>query len=145
MSFLIWILIGFSLMVLELFTGTMVIFFFGCAALLVGLATMAGITETLIPQMVLFSVLALATVYAARAKLKRLFAGDEQSEQKRGHMIGLRAWAESDFQDRRGKVMLNGSSWDAEIQDDTPIKQGDILFVHGMQGITALVSRQKPE
>lgn len=148
MSYLIWIFIGFSLMVLELFTGTMVIFFFGCAALLVGLATLMGLTTSLVTQIVLFSLLAMASLYAARARLKGIFGGVERGARganEREHMVGLRAEAESDFRQGRGKVLLNGSSWDAEAKEDIPIQKGEILYTHGLNGIAVVVSPNKPE
>ncbi|MBY6205503.1 NfeD family protein [Halomonas denitrificans] len=145
-----WLILGALLVLSEFFVTGIIAVFFGVGALLVGLATAAGLLNSAPEQIVLFAILSLGSLLLAREKVKIWFRGsvsdrwdgDRNLIEARGERVTVTA----DFVDGVGRVRLSGVDWKAEVEPDaTPLSIGDTAWVIGHRGITLRVSRERPD
>lgn len=146
MTPLIWISIGLLLILSELLATSIIAVFLGLGALATGLALQFGWVESLTAQLVLFSLVSLASLLLARRKLQAWFVGETRTPSKASQHfqeeIGQRVEVISDFDQGAGRVRLNGVAWDAFSED--PLKQGDIAWVTANRGIQLFVTQHNP-
>jgi len=133
---LIWILIGFLLIIAEFVLTSFIVVFFGIAALLVGLLLWLGMTAAFgIPYLV-FAAFSLGSVLLLRSRFKEWFMGRTISADVDDDFIGHEVRIESGFDaanPKRGKVAYRGASWDSH--SDTPIlAAGSLARIVGRNG-----------
>lgn len=146
MNALVWIIVGIALILSELLATSVVAVFIGLGALVTGIALWAGLIDSLAAQLLLFSLVSVASLVLARRRLKAWFGG-YTTDQGENHStfrqdIGERVSVETDFDQGSGRVILNGVAWDALSDDD--LKAGEVAWVIANQGIRLTVSRQRP-
>ena len=143
----IWILAGIVLIVAELLVPGVVIVFFGVSAIVVGLLLGCGIALPVSAQLIIFGVLGLVLLFALRARFTALFHGASTAEANGVEIFspGETAEAISAFQDGRGKVLLRGAQWQAELEDAQEAAAGQRLYVVGHRGLILRVCTRAPE
>lgn len=136
MAWWAWVVAGFVLLALEMASpGGFHIFFFGCAALVVGLLAALGWAEPLWLQGVLFAGLSVAAVVFFRPLLARQLRsapGDTVDD-----LVGERARAcEEIAADGFGRVELRGTKWNAKNVGETAIAADQACPVERVDGLT---------
>lgn len=141
-----WLLLGFALLISELFVPGVIAVFFGVGALAVGLLTLAGVIESLAVQLLCFGVLSLAALFGLRRRCTRWLRGSvggrTSTDLDDVGVLGNRVTVMTDFIDGTGDVQLNGAKWDAESNE--PLRTGDTAWVIGISGIVLRVSASRP-
>ncbi|KAF0809229.1 hypothetical protein A167_01990 [Alcanivorax sp. S71-1-4] len=141
-DYALWLILGFLLIISELFVTGVIAVFFGIGAIIVGLLTLFGITESLTSQLWLFAVISLVALFGARRHFKGWLTGNvgdaPSSEAGLGDAVGSRVTVLTDFVHGSGHVQMHGAKWDAESSDD--LKAGDVAWVSGNCGIVLKVS-----
>ncbi len=135
MSVGIWLILGSSLIIIEMMLGSVLFAFFGVSALLVALLTWLGITTSLASQLMVMSLSSGALLFVARAKVKAVFVGVTQKDSNKHDdtgLIGMIAVVQEIQADGRARVMLNGVSWSAHL--DHPAQPGDRVQVVDTKG-----------
>jgi membrane protein implicated in regulation of membrane protease activity len=114
---LIWILVGFVLIVAEFMLSSFIVVFFGLAALCVGLLLWAGMTDAYGLPYLMFAALALGSVLLLRSRFQEWFVGTTISADVDDDFIGHEVRVASGFDvasPGRGKVDYRGASWDSK-------------------------------
>lgn len=141
-DYALWLILGFLLIISELFVTGVIAVFFGIGAVLVGLLTLFGVTTGLTSQLWVFAVISLVALFGARRHFKRWLTGDvtdsPSSDAGLGDTYGSRVTVLTDFVHGSGHVQMHGAKWDAESDDD--LKAGDVAWVSGNRGIVLKVS-----
>ena len=139
MSWWIWILLGFLLLLLELLlSSSFYLLFFGCGALVVGLLTVLGWPGPVWAQGLLFSVLSVLSIALLRQRLVRNFkpASDREVDSLVGETaIALQGIETHGF----GKAELRGSSWNARNAGESSITAQQRCRVEKVDGLTLWV------
>ena len=136
MEWWIWVVAGFVLLALELASpGGFYLFFFGCAALAVGLLAAPGWAQPLWLQGVLFSGLSVAAVLLFRPLLVRqLRSGASDAVDD---LVGERALAcEKIAANGFGRAELRGTKWNARNIGETAVGPGQSCSVEHVDGLT---------
>ncbi len=143
----IWILVGIVLTVAEFLVPGVVIVFFGVSAIVVGLLLGCGIALPVSAQLILFGVLGLVLLFALRARFTALFHGASTADATGVEIFspGETAEAITAFADGRGKVLLRGAQWQAELEDAQEAAIGQRLYVVGHRGLTLRCRTHAPE
>lgn len=143
-----WLILGASLVLSEFFATGIVAVFFGVGAILVGIATFAGLISSPAEQILLFSVFSIGALLFARERVKVWFRGKVSDrwdgDQDLIAARGARVAVSAAFRDGVGKVRLSGAEWKAECDDGAALRPGDTAWVIGHRGITLLVSATRP-
>ena len=135
MSWWVWLLIGFVLLLLELMTpGGFYMFFFGVGAIVVGLLALLGIPQTASVQWLLFAVISIvAFVFFRKPLLERTRTS---TEGKVDNLVGETAVALGDIGIQQiGKAELRGSAWSARNIGETIVNAGDRCHVERVEGL----------
>lgn len=137
--YLIWLLIGFSLVIVELLTGTFYLLMLGVAAF--GGAAVAYASRVFEAQVIVAAVIAAGGCYGVHLYRAR------NSKDK---MISIDAGQPANFEnwvDEGGglaRVRYRGASWDAHIDGGGVLIAGALLYVLQIDGHMLKVSRQRP-
>ncbi len=137
----IWIIAGIILLIMEFAAPGFIIFFFGVAALLVGIVCLI-LPLSMNLQLILFIILSLFMVYFLRKKMKSIFAGrvksGEEIDDSKDSFVGEKAFVISKISpDRGGKIELHGTSWNAESDEELDVDQ--IVIVTAKNNLTLKV------
>jgi membrane protein implicated in regulation of membrane protease activity len=136
---LVWLLVGVGLLVLEAVTLAFVAVYFGVAALVAAAADGFGAPVWL--QVVLFCAVSLAGLAATRRVATRAFRGPVVRTNVHG-LVGRRGVVTKAVSpDGAGQVRLGGDYWTARPYfDDAPvIPEGARVEVMKVEGVTAIV------
>ena len=142
MDWWIWIVVGLVLLAFEVFVpGGIIVFFFGAAALVVGILVGLGIASPLWVQLALFSALSVVSLLTLRgAILRRINAAGQDLEVDT--LIGKTVIATVEIAPgAEGKSELRGTSWSAENIGDEPIAEGSKATVERVDGLRLFVRR----
>lgn len=144
-----WLILGASLVLSEFFATGIVAVFFGVGAILVGIATFAGLISSPAEQILLFSVFSIGALLVARERVKVWFRGKVSDrwdgDQDLIASRGARVEVVTAFNNGVGKVRLSGAEWKAECDDGSALQPGDTAWVIGHRGITLQVSPARPD
>ncbi len=113
---LIWIMIGFALVIAEFFLTSFIVVFFGVAAIVVGIAIWLGLPADGGLVYIVFAAVALLTLFGLRSRFREWFTGDVTQGGLDEDFIGHDARVASGFDEvtpGRGKVTYRGASWEA--------------------------------
>ena len=130
-----WLIIGFGLMAAELLgiEAAYYLIFVGVAAILTGLAGLAGLELPIWGQWLLFSTLAIASMVLFRRKLYDRFRGGLPAFGN--NLIGAVITPDADVPPGgRCRVRLRGSTWSAENVGTAPIAGGEPASVVATDG-----------
>ena len=134
-----WLAAGLVLVVAELATpGGFVIVFFGVGALAVGLLVLLGVVDSLTIQILLFSVLSVASLALVRGRLQSRIRVPPSSNVD--SLIGDLAIPQEPLSPGVvGRVEVRGSTWSARNTSDVTIRQGQRARVAAVDGLMLAV------
>lgn len=136
-----WLAVGLVLMIAEVVTPGFILFFFGLAAVLVGLLSfIPAVAASGTLQLILFAALSVATLLLLRRQMKALFTGRSRNGQPEieDALLGRHAVVtERIAAPRDGKVEVNGVMWTATAGE--VIEAGTPVEVVGREGLTLRV------
>ena len=136
---LLWLLVGFGLVIVELLTGTFYL-------LMLGIATFCAAAEAYFGQG--FEVQVIVAVAAAAAGCYGVHL--HHARNAKAQMPSVDAGQPANFEnwiDQGGglaRVRYRGASWDARIDGQGDLEAGALLYVTHTEGHTLNVSRQRP-
>jgi membrane protein implicated in regulation of membrane protease activity len=142
MTWWIWLLLGFFLMLLEMVTpGGFYLLFFGFGAIVVALLTALNVSGPLWLQWLLFSLLAVAVLPFRRPLLKRMRLAGTGVEVD--SLVGQTAVALQEIAaDAVGKAELRGTPWNARNASSAPVKEGQRCTVERVEGVMLWIRGQ---
>lgn len=139
-----WLLLGVVLTALEMAaSGGFYIIFFGIAAFIIALLALAGIAGPLWFQLLLFSVLSVASLQFFRNPIMRrlkLDGGAPDIDTLAGETCSV---IESMPPGGNGRVELRGTSWSAKNLGMTPLSSGARCTVVRADRLTLLVKAEE--
>jgi membrane protein implicated in regulation of membrane protease activity len=138
-----WMLFGFGLLAVEMFTpGLFYFFFFGVGAILVGALVGLGVDASVSLQWLLFSIFSVATLVLFRQKLAG-FLGGKNPNVRTGDLDSLVGEIMTLLDDlapnAAGKAEGRGSSWTVVNGGAEPLHKGQRCRVYKMEGLTLWV------
>lgn len=137
-DYLIWLIAGLVLVIIEVMTGTFYLLVLGIAAFAGALAAYFG--AGLLAQVACTGILAAIGLFAVhrRHQSRPGNAGHDRSLDL-GQAVTLESW--QDQSSKRVRVKYRGASWDAELVGDTDVQLNDTLYICGSRGSQLQVSR----
>ncbi|MDG2307086.1 MAG: NfeD family protein [Candidatus Binatia bacterium] len=140
MPWWIWILIGLSLFVIEVFIPTdFFMFFFGLAAIVVGVGATSGLLESMWVQSVSFAVVALVAVAFLRKPLSKRWTATEGSHS--GEIVGNSVVLTEVLEPSSvGTAEFRGSTWSVRTAGAAPLASGTRCRVNKVEGLVLWVS-----
>ena len=138
-----WLVLGLVLVVSELATpGGFYIIFFGVGALSVGVLAALDLAGPAWMQVLLFSIISIASIVLFRGRLLQMFQIDPQAPSV-DVIVGEVAVASEDLAPGAlGRVELRGSAWSARNDAPTFVARGARCRVIKVDGLTLHI---KPE
>lgn len=135
-----WLVLGLFLVLVELAAaGGFYVIFFGIAAILVGLLSSVGAAGSVGVQLLLFSVLSVASLLLFRSRLVKRFQGDPQAPPV-DQLVGEIAIVTEDLiPGGVGKVELRGTNWSARTAGAATLTRGSRCRVTRVDGLTLTV------
>lgn len=132
-----WLLVGIALLGIEILTpGGFFIFFFGAAALAVGLLALLGWQPGLPVQGLIFLALSVVSLLLFRKPLLERFQKSIPNKQV-DSLVGETAVALEEIPaGGMGKAELRGSAWSARNLGDSPIQLKQRVRVERIDGLT---------
>jgi membrane protein implicated in regulation of membrane protease activity len=135
-----WLVLGLLLLVAEMAaSGGFYFIFFGVAAVLIGLLASADMAGPFWAQLLMFSVLSLATLALFRARLLRWLQLDLQMPEVDSLMGEIGVVTEPLVPGLVGKIELRGSSWSARNRGAASLGTGTRCRVVGVDGLMLFV------
>lgn len=137
--YLLWLLIGFGLVVVELLSGTFYLLMLGIAAF--GAAAVAWFGQGFEVQAIVAVAVASAGCYGVHV---------HHARNSREQMASVDAGQPANFEnwiDQGGglaRVRYRGASWDAHVDGEGDLAAGALLYVLRIEGHALKVSRQRP-
>jgi len=133
-----WIFLGILLMVLEIFTPTFFVFWFGLGSL--AAAIVAYFYENTIFELLTFIVVSGILVLSTR-KLAKKITGEEVRSINVDEIIGKEAIVIEQIDNKLGKgvVKVSGDMWRAVSVDDVVIQSGEKVIIEKVEGAHVVV------
>lgn len=140
MPWWLWMLFGFGLLAVEIFTpGLFYFFFFGAGAILVGMMVGIGVDASVSLQWLLFSIFSVATLLLFRHKLVALLDSNNTNARTGdlNSIVGEVVILTDDLAPNAvGKAEGRGSSWTVVNGGAEPLCKGQRCRVYKMEGLT---------
>lgn len=138
-SDLVWLVVGVGLLLVEVFTLTIVLGLLGVAALVA--AAVAALDVGAVGQAVAFAGTSAALLIFARPPVQRMLnRGDDGRSSDARALAGSTATVVERVSDETGRVRLNGELWRARpYAGGGPIEAGRPVSVAAVEGATLLV------
>lgn len=137
-AYLLWVVTGIVLIIVEMLTGTLYLLVLGVAALAAAAAAYLG--QSFWVQAVIVAAVAVVGVIL----LKR-FRGAPQPASGQGLDIGqavvLDAWISE--ADGLARVRYRNAQWEAQVTGER-VPGGKVFYIHAVEGSTLRVSAAKP-
>lgn len=135
----LWLIIGFVMLVIEMFSLSFFAFFIAMGALLTALLTYFGILPTITLQVVVACVSSVVFLLLLRKVLKQKF-----SQSKSGvdytEFTGEKVKVVREIpQNGSGRVFYRGAEWEAVSNDGSRIPENTIVTIVKMDGIVVIV------
>ena len=136
-DYLIWLIAGLGLIIIEVMSGTFYLLVLGLAALAGALAAYWGAGAFV--QVVCAGVLAGIGLLAVK-RWHRSRPTREQQDRSLdlGQVVTLESWLDRDS--KRVRVKYRGTTWDALLIGEADVQLNDTLYIHGAQGSELHVS-----
>lgn len=138
----IWLLCGVIGLALELILPGLIVLFFGCGALLTGIATWIFSSLQIEGQLIVFVVSSVVLLLVFRKMLRNRFFNNskESDDELADEYIGKTAVALTDFANGHGEVEFKGSKWEALSADE--ICKGDTVVISSRESIKLTVEKK---
>lgn len=135
----LWLIIGFIMLVIEMFSLSFFAFFIAMGALLTALLTYFGILPTITYQVVVFCASSVLFLILLRKLLRQKF-----SQAKSGvdytEFVGDKVRVLQEIPENgRGRIFYRGTEWEAVSIDGKPIAKDTLVTILKMDGIVAIV------
>lgn len=138
----IWLICGVVGLALELVLPGLIVLFFGCGALITGIAAWIFPSLQIEGQLLTFVISSVVLLLVFRKMLKNRFftVSKESDDELADEYIGKTAIALVDFVNGRGSVEFKGSQWESLSSDD--IKKGDQVLISQRESIQLTVKKK---
>ena len=138
-----WILLGLTLLGLEILSGGFYLMFFGLAALAVGAVVVFGVSEPVWLQWVLFSVLSFASLLLFRGPLLRTIKAKDRTQKYSDNLVGEVATLLEDLSPgSTGKAELRGATWTVRNGGEATLTKGQRSRVVRVEGLTLWITAE---
>jgi Membrane protein implicated in regulation of membrane protease activity len=134
-----WLIVGFLMLVIEMFSLSFFAIFFALGALLTAALTYFGVLPSVTWQVVIFCVTSILSLIFLRKFIKKTFSkpkGGKEYSEFIGDPVRVTKAIPANG---RGKVYYRGTEWDAISEDGQPIDQEATVTIIRMDGIIAIV------
>ena len=138
-AYLVWLLLGLALVIVELLTGTFYLLVLGVAAF--GAGAVAWFGGGFAAQSIAAAVVALAGAYFVYAYRARNSA-QQMAPIDAGQPASFENWV--DQQGGLARVRYRGASWDARLEAGESPQPGALLYVLATEGNTLRVTSRRP-
>ncbi len=135
---LIWAIIGLILIVLEVFTTTFFLLFFGVSALLVAVIKLFGL-EYLPAEIIIFAALGIVGTFFFRKKITKSFRSTKTISIDKEKTVSI---TEAIPAGKSGSVMYQGAPWQAINESEEELKEGEEAVIDRIEGVK-LILKQK--
>jgi len=138
----VWLVIALVLVGLELATTALVALYLAAGAVGAGIAAVAGASFPL--QIVVFAVVAVATLITTRKPLLRALGKTPVAVSNAPNVVGKRAIvtvAVDGGPGQRGQVRVGTEFWSARSENEQPVAEGATVEIAAIDGV-ALVIRE---
>jgi len=142
---ILWMILGFILLIAEMFTATFFIMWFGVSALFTALLTWLWIDSFMI-QLLIFAIVSFLMVLFTR-KLANKMSGEPSRKITQDEIIGKTGIVtETILSDNsKGLVKMNGQVWRAVSEKGTEIERGKKVTVKRLYGVKIYVEENEQE
>ncbi len=141
MNELFWLILGITLIILELFIPGLIVIFFGISAILMAILIYLGFITNIFYQFLLWSILSIILVLTLRKLTIKFYPSSEKYqfskdslERKKGIVV-----EEINPHVGSGRVKISGSYWKAISDDGTIIPVGKEIIVVRQDGLLLYV------
>lgn len=138
-AYLIWLLLGLALVIVELLTGTFYLLVLGVAAFAAG--ALAWFGGGFAAQSICAAAVALAGAYGVHAYRARN-AARQMAPIDAGQPANFEIWLDQGA--GLARVRYRGASWDARLEPGETPQPGALLYVLATEGNTLRVSAKRP-
>ncbi|HJS39712.1 MAG TPA: NfeD family protein [Burkholderiales bacterium] len=138
-AYLLWLLAGLALVIVELLTGTFYLLVLGAAAFAAGAAAWLG--GAFPAQAITAALIAFIGAYFVHAYRARNLARQMPSIDG-GQPASFEHWVDEGA--RLARVRYRGASWDARLEDAAAPQPGALLYVLATEGNRLRVSARPP-
>ena len=138
-NYLIWLIVGFALVIAELVTGTFFLLVLGIAAFAGSATAWFGLGFWV--EALCAATVGVAGVFWVRRQRKTLQQPDMASLDV-GQTVVFDVWVSRD--QGAARVTYRNTQWDAEVEGEREIDQGQVLYIHAVDGNTLKVAKTKP-
>ena len=140
--FILWVVIGIILCLVELMLPGLIIAFFGAGAIITGIIC-ALFDISLKIQLFIFLVSSLALIFILRKYFKKIFLGNKTNQESlEDDFIGQKAIAITDItQEHNGKIMFRGTNW--TVSSEKIITKDSQVQIVGQNNLTLKVKSIK--
>lgn len=126
----LWLAAGGLLLIGEIVTGTSWLLWPAVCAAFVGALSALGLPFPIQDQLMLWAGLSIVTTFAGRRLFRRKTAEEDADvNDVRQRLVGRQAEAIAPFVGGRGRVLVDGCEWPAELDDSAAVAAGDRVEV----------------
>lgn len=141
LSFLqIWLIVAALTLIIELMSVSFVLVFFTIGALVTALTSWVGLTPSLVPQLLLFSVVSVGSLVFLRKPFQLLFKKNGKTVEYTEYIGDSATVIETIAAEGEGKVFFRGTEWIAVSEQNTEIKEGSKVVIKQLDGIRLIVA-----
>jgi hypothetical protein len=130
--FALWLVIGGLLLAVEVATGSGWLLWPAASAAVLGLVGLVWHFD-LNMQLVIFAILTIIATLTGRHFFPRAIVGGDIND-TRSRLAGLDGVAAGDFQDGRGRVVVDGKEWAAQLEGGASLASGMKVIVVAVKG-----------
>lgn len=139
-AYLMWLVAGIGLIIVEMMVGTFVLLVLGLAAFGGAAAAWMGFPFS-IQTVVAVALAATGMIIAGNLKKKKVAGAKDESSLDIGHTVILESWVSE--ADGVAKVRYRNTTWDARVTGDR-IPGGKAFYIVSTNGNTLNISSTKP-
>ncbi|MBI4005923.1 MAG: NfeD family protein [Gammaproteobacteria bacterium] len=138
-NYIVWLLIGFCLMIVELLTGTFYL-------LVLGIAAFGGAAVAYLGQGFPIQVIATAVVASMGSYLVHVYRIRNAQQQMQSidfaQPVKFEAWVDQGA--RIARVQYRDAPWEAKVEGDAQIEPGSSLYILATDRNTLTVTKTRP-
>ena len=138
-NYLVWLLIGFGLMIVELLTSTFYL-------LMLGIAAFGGAAVAYLGQGFQIQIIATAVVAAIGSYLVHAYRIKNAQQQMQSmdfaQPVKFEAWVDQGA--RIARVQYRGAPWEAKVEGDAQVEPGSALYILATDRNTLTVTKTRP-
>lgn len=133
----LWIILGVALLIIEIFSVTFFVIFFGIGALFTGLLVWLGVLEGFTSQLIVFALASILSLYFFRNKVKELLKKKESDFKEFEDEIAKVSVEIPEGEN--GKVFFRGTDWMAYDKNGKAIAKNTKVIIRQVDGIKLIV------